>query len=57
MWIWAILAAMNTSELVVEIGPEKNSGSYGIWTQQANWELVIMLDPNKPMSSLFIKPS
>ena len=49
---------MNTTELVVEIRPEKNSGPYGIWThdlcdtgaalyqlsQQANWELVIMLD-------------
>ena len=23
---------MNTTELVVEIRPEKNSGSYGIWT-------------------------
>ena len=23
---------MNTTELVVEISPEKNSGSYGIWT-------------------------
>ena len=23
---------MNTTELVVEIGPEKNSGSYEIWT-------------------------
>ena len=53
---------MNTTELEVEIRPDKNSGPYGIWThdlcdtgvalyqliQQANWELVIMLDPNKP---------
>ena len=23
---------MNTTELVVEIRPEKNSGPYGIWT-------------------------
>ena len=50
---------MNTTELVLEIRPEKNSGPYGIWThdlydtgtalyqqlsQQANWKLVIMLD-------------
>ena len=27
-----ILAVMNTTELVVEIRPEKNSGPYGIWT-------------------------
>ena len=53
---------MNTTELAVEIRPEKNSGPYRIWTydlgntgamlyqlsQQANRELVIMLDPNKP---------
>ena len=31
--IESILAVMNTTELVVEIEPEKNSGSYGIWTQ------------------------
>ena len=30
--IQAILAAMNTTELVVEMRPEKNSGAYGIWT-------------------------
>ena len=30
--IQEILAAMNTTELVVEIRPEKNSGLYGIWT-------------------------
>ena len=49
---------MNTTELVVEIRPEKNSDPFEIWThdlsdtgaapyqlnQQANWELVIMLD-------------
>ena len=50
---------MNTTKLVVEIRPEKNSGPCGIWThclcdagaalyqqlsQQANWKLVIMLD-------------
>ena len=50
---------MNTTELVIEIRPEKNSGPYRIWThdlcdtsaalyqqlsQQANWKLVIMLD-------------
>ena len=28
--IESILAVMNTTELVVEIKPEKNSGSYGI---------------------------
>ena len=28
----AILAVMNTTELVVKIKPEKNSGPYGIWT-------------------------
>ena len=53
---------MNTTAIVVEIRPEKNSGPYGLWThdfcdtgatlyqlsQRANWELVIMLDPNKP---------
>ena len=27
-----ILAAMNTTELVVGIRPEKSSGTYGIWT-------------------------
>ena len=27
-----ILAVMNTTELVVEIGPEKNSDPFGIWT-------------------------
>ena len=31
-WIWKILLAINTTELVVEIRPEKNSGLYGIWT-------------------------
>ena len=50
---------MNTTKLVLEIRPEKNSGPCGIWThdlcdagaalyqqlsQQANWKLVIMLD-------------
>ena len=55
---------MNTTKQVVEIRPEKkkNSGPYGIWTHdhcdtsavlyqlswQANWELVTILDPNKP---------
>ena len=53
---------MNSTELAVEIRPEKNSGPYRIWTydlgntgamlyqlsQQANRELVVMLDPNKP---------
>ena len=48
---------MNTTELVVEIRSKKIWGPYGIWThdlcdtgaalfqlsQQANWELVIML--------------
>ena len=28
----AILAVMNTTQLVLKIGPEKNSGPYGIWT-------------------------
>ena len=28
----SILAVINTTELVVEIRPEKNSGPYGIWT-------------------------
>ena len=27
-----IFAAKNTTELVVENGPKKNSGPYGIWT-------------------------
>ena len=49
---------MDTTELVVEIRPEKILGPYGIWThdlcdtdaalnqlsQQANWELMIMLE-------------
>ena len=53
---------MTTTELVVEMRPEKNSGPYGIWThdlcgtsaalyqlsQQANWKLVLMSDSNKP---------
>ena len=30
MNIESILAVMNTTELVVEIRPEKNSGAYGI---------------------------
>ena len=30
--IEAILAVMNTTELVIEIRPKKNSGLYGIWT-------------------------
>ena len=30
--IEAILTVMNTTELVVEIRPEKNSGLSGIWT-------------------------
>ena len=29
-WIWKVLPAINTTELVVEIRPEKNSGLYGI---------------------------
>ena len=28
----SILAVMNTTELVLEIRPEENSGKYGIWT-------------------------
>ena len=28
----SILAVMNTTELVLEMRPEKNSGKYGIWT-------------------------
>ena len=31
-YLQEILAAKNTSELVVEIRPEKISGPYGIWT-------------------------
>ena len=30
--IESILAVMNTTELVVGIRPEKDLGSYGIWT-------------------------
>ena len=59
----AIFAAMNTTCAVVKVRREKNSGLYGIWThdlcytgamlyllsKQANWELVIMLVPNKPV--------
>ena len=30
--IWEILAAKNTTELVVENRTWKNSGPYGIWT-------------------------
>ena len=30
----AILAVMNTTQIVVKIRPEKNSGPYGIWTHQ-----------------------
>ena len=30
--IESIFAVMNTTELEVEIRPEKNSGAYGIWT-------------------------
>ena len=58
----AILAVVNTTSVVVKIRPEKNSGLDKIWTQdqcntaaalyqlsqQPNWELVIMLVPNKP---------
>ena len=58
----AIFAVMNTTWAVVKIRLEKNSDVYGIWTHdlcdtgavlyqlswQANWELVIMLVPNKP---------
>ena len=29
-WIWKVLLAINTTELVVEIRPKKNSGLYGI---------------------------
>ena len=57
-----IFAAKNTTELVVENGPKKNSGPYGIWThdlcdtgaslyqlsKQANRELVNVLGPNIP---------
>ena len=56
----AILAVTNTTWAVVKIRPGKNSSLYGIWThdlcdtgaalyqlsQQANWELAIMLVPN-----------
>ena len=59
-----IFAVMNTTQTVVEISHEKNSGLYGIWThdfcdasaalyqlsQQANRELVIVLVLNKPVS-------
>ena len=59
----AIFAVINTTWAVVKIRPEKNSGLYGIWTHdhcdtsavlyqlssQANWELVIMLVPYKPV--------
>ena len=31
MNIELIVAVMNTTELVVEIRPEKDSGPYGIW--------------------------
>ena len=54
-----IFAVIITTQAVVKIMPEKNSGLYGIWThdlcdtgaalyqlsQQAHWELVIMLVP------------
>ena len=55
--IETFLAVMNTTELLVEIRPEKNSCPYGFWTsdlcntgaalyqlsKQANWEPAIML--------------
>ena len=34
--IKSILAAMNTTEIVVEIKSEKNSGPYGIWSEHSN---------------------
>ena len=54
---------MYTTELVLEIRPEKISSPYGIWThnfydtgaalyklsfKQAKWELVIMLSQTNP---------
>ena len=53
---------MNTTELVVEMRLQKNLDPYGIWihdlcdtgaalyqlSYQANWELMIILDLNKP---------
>ena len=35
----AILAAMNTTILVVKIRPEKNPGPYGIWTHDLSHDL------------------
>ena len=32
-----ILEVMNTTELVVKIRPEKDSGPYGIWTHDLPW--------------------
>ena len=51
----------------MKIRPEKNSGLYGIWTydlcdtgavlyqmsEQANWELVTVLVPYKPVKHYF----
>ena len=60
----AIFAVMNTAWAVVKIRPEKkNLGLYWIWiyylcdtsaalyqlSSQGNWELVIMLVPDKPV--------
>ena len=54
---------MNTTWAVVKIRPEKDSGLYEVWipdlcdtgavlyqlSKQANWKLVTMLVPNKPV--------
>ena len=43
MNIEMILPVMNTTELVVEIRPEKNSGLYRIWTHDLSGAVLYQL--------------
>ena len=59
--IEAILAAMNTTELlnywttelVVEIRPEKNSGQYGIWTHDLCTGIAEVMGSNPILAWIF----
>ena len=51
-----ILAAMNTTEVVVEIRPEKNSGQYGIWTHDLCDTSAEVMGSNPVRAWIFFRP-
>ena len=54
-WIQEILTAKNTTELVVEIRPEKNSGLYRIWIHDLCTSIPEVMGSNPMWAWIFFQ--